>query len=291
MSYLLLKIFQNSKLLKTKIFTDDQISIGSSEGLSLHLPELSPWHLLIEKKQTVFSILDLNSETGTFVNGIQITEESLLKSGDKIKVGPYELHFFIGAQQMGKTHAGPSAPPQPPQFESTHAGPSAPPQPPQVDPTHAGPSAPPQPPQVDPTHAGPSAPPQPPQFESTPAGPSAPPQPPQFESTRLRLNRRNATPGPSAPPQPPQFDPTHAGPSAPPQLLRGRRLRLNRRNLSQLMQGSQLHQSRRKLSRLLQGMLLIYLIILSFQTAITKHPNQKKKVFGTLTLQQVKLKT
>jgi len=139
LSYLLLKIFQDSKLLKTKIFTDDQISIGSSEGLSLNLPELSPWHLLIEKKENVFSILDLNSETGTFVNGIAITEESLLRSGDKIRVGPYELHFFVGAQQKKKaplqpTHAGqvssgqnlsqehvPQAPQQT-QNKATHAG-------------------------------------------------------------------------------------------------------------------------------------------------------------------------
>jgi len=137
LSYLLLKIFQNSRLLKTKIFTEDQISIGKSEGLSLHLPELSPWHLLIEKKQNVFSILDLNSETGTFVNGIQITEESLLKSGDIIEAMSYEIHFFAGSKKAGQNLAD-SAPIVPSaetaQSESTPPG-QAPPPP---ETTHAG---------------------------------------------------------------------------------------------------------------------------------------------------------
>lgn len=154
MSYLLLKIFQNSRLLKTKIFTEDQISIGKSEGLSLHLPELSPWHLLIEKKQNVFSILDLNSETGTFVNGAQITEESLLKSGDVIKAGPYEIHFFAGSKKAGQDLAGSThaaSPAEPPRSEATPAGQAdLPPEPtpaeqvpPQLESTHPGKAPPP----------------------------------------------------------------------------------------------------------------------------------------------------
>ena len=82
--------------MKTKIFTDDQISVGSSEGLSLQLDEISPWHLLIEKKHDIFSILDLNSETGTLLNGQKITDETPITSGSVITIGPYELHFFIG---------------------------------------------------------------------------------------------------------------------------------------------------------------------------------------------------
>ena len=96
MQYLSLKIFKDSKLIKTKIFTDDQISIGSSEGLSLQLEGLSPWHVLIEKKHDIFCILDLNSETGARLNGEQITDETVLSSGSIIHIGPYEIHFFIG---------------------------------------------------------------------------------------------------------------------------------------------------------------------------------------------------
>ncbi len=96
MSYLSLKIFKQKQLVKTKIFTDDQISIGSSEGLSLQLDGLSPWHILIEKKHDVFCILDLDSETGTLLNGERITEETLISSGSLITAGPYEMQFFVG---------------------------------------------------------------------------------------------------------------------------------------------------------------------------------------------------
>ena len=96
LSFLSLKIFKQSQFVKTKIFTDDQISVGSSEGLSLQLEGISPWHLLIEKKLDIFCILDLNSETGTLLNGQRITDETPLTSGSVITVGPYEIHFFIG---------------------------------------------------------------------------------------------------------------------------------------------------------------------------------------------------
>ncbi len=96
MSYLSLKIFKQGQLLKTKIFTDDQISIGSSEGLSLQLEGISPWHALIEKKHDIFCVLDLHSETGTWLAGQKITEESPISSGAMIGIGPYEIQFFIG---------------------------------------------------------------------------------------------------------------------------------------------------------------------------------------------------
>ena len=108
MSYLSLKIFKQGQLIKTKIFTDDQISVGSSEGLNLQLDEISPWHLLIEKKHDIFCILDLNSETGTKLNGQTITDETPISSGALISIGPYELQFFIGPP-IDKTSPSPAA--------------------------------------------------------------------------------------------------------------------------------------------------------------------------------------
>lgn len=106
MSFLSLKIFKQSQFVKTKIFTDDQVSIGSSEGLNLQLDGISPWHLLIEKKHDIFCILDLNSETGTLLNGQRITDETPITTGSIITIGPYEIHFFIGPpveQQAGQS--------------------------------------------------------------------------------------------------------------------------------------------------------------------------------------------
>ena len=110
MNYLSLKIFKQGQLFKTKIFTDDQVSIGSSEGLSLQLEGISPWHVLIEQKHDVFCILDLNSETGTLLNGQKITDETPISSGALINIGPYEIQFFIGPpveQKTQKPFAGP----------------------------------------------------------------------------------------------------------------------------------------------------------------------------------------
>jgi len=110
LSYLSLKIFKDGQLIKTKIFTDDQISIGSSEGLSLQLEGLSPWHILIEKKHNIFCILDLNSETGTKLNGEELNDEAPISSGSKISAGPYELQFFIGPISNKEKGASPKPP-------------------------------------------------------------------------------------------------------------------------------------------------------------------------------------
>ena len=110
MPYLSLKIFKQSHFVKTKIFTDDQISIGSSEGLSLQLEGISPWHILIEKKHDIFCILDLNSEIGTVLNGQKITDETPISSGSVIHVGPYEIQFFIGPPVEESSSPKPSLP-------------------------------------------------------------------------------------------------------------------------------------------------------------------------------------
>ena len=128
MKYLSLKIFKDSKLVKTKIFTDDQISIGSSEGLSLQLEGISPWHVLIERKHDIFCILDLNSETGTKLNGEQITDETALQSGSIIQIGDYEIHFFVGPPKEKSVSKASSQTAVPSSQPEIHSQVSAPPQ-------------------------------------------------------------------------------------------------------------------------------------------------------------------
>ncbi len=99
MQPLFLKIFHHGSLLRTRPFVDDQISIGSGEGLNLQLEGLSPWHVLIEKKLDKYFIFDLGSEEGTYLNGDRVTGEMEIISGSKITLGDYEIQFFIGAPQ------------------------------------------------------------------------------------------------------------------------------------------------------------------------------------------------
>ena len=96
MQPLFLKIFYQGRLLKVCPFTDDQISIGSGEGLSLKLRGIAPWHVIIEKKWDRYTIFDLGSETGTFINKQKIAGEHTLKSGSVFQIGPYLIQFFVG---------------------------------------------------------------------------------------------------------------------------------------------------------------------------------------------------
>jgi len=51
-----------------------------------------------------FSILDLGSNNGTFVNGRRITRAALLQDGDTVDIGPFQLRFC----QRVPHHAAPS---------------------------------------------------------------------------------------------------------------------------------------------------------------------------------------
>ena len=93
---MVLRIFYQGRLFKVCPFTDDQISVGSGEGLSLRLGGIAPWHIIIEKKWDRYTIFDLGSETGTFVNGQRIAGEHTLESGAGFQIGPYQVQFFIG---------------------------------------------------------------------------------------------------------------------------------------------------------------------------------------------------
>lgn len=93
---LFLKIFYRGQLLKIRPFTEEQISIGSGEGLSLVLPGLAPWHILIEKNQDTYTVFDLGSESGTLLDGKRIAEEHELQSGSFLTLGEYQIQFFVG---------------------------------------------------------------------------------------------------------------------------------------------------------------------------------------------------
>ena len=211
MQYLSLKIFKDSKLIKTKIFTDDQISIGSSEGLNLQLEGLSPWHVLIEKKHDIFCILDLNSETGTRLNGEQIAEETPLQSGAVIHIGPYEIHFFVGPPAEKTIKSDVTAEPQKPVAPSSPTPPAEPQKP--VAPSSPTPPAEPQKP-VAPSSPTPPAKPQKPVAPLPPTPPAEPQKPiAPLPPTPPAEPQKPIAPLPPTPPAEPQ-KPDSPAPSA-----------------------------------------------------------------------------
>lgn len=52
-------------------------------------------HAMIEKNENGYSIRDLGSLNGTYLNAIAIKESSII-AGDEIQVGKYHLTLFIG---------------------------------------------------------------------------------------------------------------------------------------------------------------------------------------------------
>lgn len=104
-SPIILRIFKDSKLLEVKQFEKDQIIFGKEGDIQVELKDdaVAVIHCLIELRDSGYYVCDLGSQTGTFKNGQQVLDEPI-SSGDQIKVGPFNIHFFVGVPK-------PAAPP------------------------------------------------------------------------------------------------------------------------------------------------------------------------------------
>ena len=122
---LFLKIFHRGKLLRIQPFTEEQISVGSGEGLNLILPGLAPWHVLIEKKLGTYIVFDLGSESGTLLDGKRVTGENELRSGSFITLGEYQIQFFVGPPPQTQSAAVPGGESSQPQEVVDHSTPTA----------------------------------------------------------------------------------------------------------------------------------------------------------------------
>ncbi len=163
-----LRIYKGDQLMGVKQFADPQIVIGRQGEVQVALEgdSVSIIHASIEERGETYSVMDLGSESGTFLNGERVLDVEL-ESGDVLKIGEYKIEFYIGVPRpkgySDATIAARSTMPKP-------AAPQAAPQPPQAAP------------QPPPVVSQPVAPPQPPPVVSqqvvTPQPPPAAPQPP-----------------------------------------------------------------------------------------------------------------
>ena len=73
---------------------DGQISIGRDSSNTLHLagPTVSRKHCCIDRTEGAYELIDLDSQNGTFVNGIPVGHKRL-SHGDTIRIGDSELLF------------------------------------------------------------------------------------------------------------------------------------------------------------------------------------------------------
>ena len=78
----------------------DRVTVGSSPDSGIHLAHSSvgETHALIRGRNGGYSLADLASRTGTWVNG-RIQAGAILKDGSRISMGASELFFFQARQR------------------------------------------------------------------------------------------------------------------------------------------------------------------------------------------------
>lgn len=82
---------------------DEEITIGRASDNRLTLDDqlVSRHHCVISKSPSGFAVLDLQSGNGTFVNDERVVGSRALKTGDRLKVGNFEMTFELEAPQPG----------------------------------------------------------------------------------------------------------------------------------------------------------------------------------------------
>ena len=78
--------------------TGDQFLIGRDDDcdLRLHVSEISRHHCLIHTAPDEVTITDLGSSNGTYVNGARVLSQTVLHTGDEIRLGPCNYVIDLG---------------------------------------------------------------------------------------------------------------------------------------------------------------------------------------------------
>jgi pSer/pThr/pTyr-binding forkhead associated (FHA) protein/outer membrane biosynthesis protein TonB len=87
-------IFDGTQLVSSEVIADSTIKIGklSSSHIRLEDEKISRMHAVIESHGPEdVVVLDLGSESGTWVNGERVKNRQVLKTGDRINVGRFTL--------------------------------------------------------------------------------------------------------------------------------------------------------------------------------------------------------
>ena len=72
-------------------------TIGSEQGNDIIIADesISSYHLQFEKQNNKYYIRDLQSQNGTFVNGVRITARTLLNTNDQIEIGNHKITLLF----------------------------------------------------------------------------------------------------------------------------------------------------------------------------------------------------
>src|ERR1044071_4552255 len=88
--------------MKTIPLTGERLAVGRSSSAELCFPEdagLSRQHFAFEAQGEEWTVQDLGSKNGTFVNSIPLKARLILKPGDRITAGHLVIVFSPSANQ------------------------------------------------------------------------------------------------------------------------------------------------------------------------------------------------
>lgn len=115
-----LHILSREGLVTERDLTDTETRIGKGQQNEIVLidPSVSSTHAMISFADGVYTLSDLGSRNGTFVNEARVTESRKLQHGDLIKMGHCVITFRLKeaetTQSMPRTLLLDNAPPPPP---------------------------------------------------------------------------------------------------------------------------------------------------------------------------------
>lgn len=91
--------------------TDAETVIGRDESAKIRIAtqELSRQHCLLIVSEAGVLVRDLGSRNGTFINGMPIAEETFLKPGDTLTMGPMTFELEGGEAPSSKKSAAPTS--------------------------------------------------------------------------------------------------------------------------------------------------------------------------------------
>lgn len=94
-----LKLINRKEMIPYKIKEEyvlkDEITIGrnNQNNIALRDPYVSKKHLRIVKDEGKYFLEDLNSANGTYLNNEKVLDVTMLRNGDRIKLGQIEFLF------------------------------------------------------------------------------------------------------------------------------------------------------------------------------------------------------
>lgn len=81
-----------------KISLQDYVLLGTDKQCQVHIQNADPRHAKIEKQGRCYTLKDLRSSSGSFING-QAVLEAVLADGDWIKIGEEEILFVLSQEK------------------------------------------------------------------------------------------------------------------------------------------------------------------------------------------------